>query len=102
MSLNPRNFDFTLHKRRWHHLPPEIAQRLAEHAAADELICVKLTDTRAVYRFEDLYIKISGTYRIKSQLFPAAREEFNTYRQLQKNNISTVKHLGWGRLGHCR
>ena len=100
MSLNPRNFDFTLHKWRWHHLPPEIAQRLAGHAADDELICVKLTDTRAVYRFEDLYIKISGTYRIKSQLFPAAREEFNTYRQLQKNNISTVKHLGWGRLGH--
>ena len=100
MSMNPAQFDFTKRRWHWHHLPPEIAEHLAEAAAADELICVKLTESRAVYRFENLFIKISGSYRLKSQLMPAAREEYNTYCQLVKNNICTVKHLGWGRAGH--
>ena len=68
--MNPAQFDFTKRRWHWHHLPPEIAEHLAEAAAADELICVKLTESRAVYRFENLFIKISGSYRLKSQLMP--------------------------------
>ena len=98
--MNPRHFDFTSHKWSWHHLPPEIAQKLSEHASADELICVKATDSRAVYRFENYFIKVSGSYRIKSQLAPAAREEYNNYCSITAHGIPAVKHLGWGRLGH--
>ena len=57
--MNPKLFDFTLRRWKWHHLPEDIAAKLSEHASADELVCVKLTDTRAVYKFEDLYIKVS-------------------------------------------
>lgn len=98
--MNPKLFDFTLRRWKWHHLPEDIAAKLSEHASADELVCVKLTDTRAVYKFEDLYIKVSGSYRFKSQLYPAAKQEFRAYRQLVKNNIAAVEHLGWGRAGH--
>lgn len=98
--MDPRQFDFTLRKWRWHHLPAEVAELLAEQAASDELSCIKSTDSRAVYRFENLYIKVCGSYRLKSILFPAAKEEYNAYCELQKNNIPAVKHLGWGRAGH--
>lgn len=98
--MDPRQFDFTRRKWHWHNLPPEIAARLAEEASADELICVKATDTRAVYKFENLFIKVSGSLRIKAQLYPAARQEFEVSCKLQEQNINTVKHLGWGRSGH--
>ncbi|MBR2358611.1 MAG: hypothetical protein IKA65_11385 [Lentisphaeria bacterium] len=100
MRMDPQQFGFTLRKWRWHHLPPEIAEKLAAQAAPEELVCIKATETRAVYRFENLYIKVCGSFRCKSILFPAAREEYNAYCKLQKNNIPAVKHLGWGRAGH--
>jgi len=98
--MDPRQFDFTLRKWRWHHLPDETAKLLATEASSDELICIKSTDSRAVYRFENLYIKVCGSFRLKSILFPTAREEFEAYRKLTANNIPAVKHLGWGRVGH--
>ena len=98
--MDPRQFDFTVRKWRWHHLPSDIAELLASQASSDELICVKSTDSRAVYRFENLYIKVCGSYRFKSILFPTAQEEFNAYCKLTENNIPAVKHLGWGRAGH--
>ena len=98
--MDPRQFAFTLRKWRWHHLPPEIAAKLAEQASPEELQCIKATESRAVYRFENLYIKVCGSFRLKSILFPAAREEYNAYCKLAQNNISAVKHLGWGRAGH--
>lgn len=100
MSIDPRHFDFTCCRWKWHFLDEKIAGELAADAAADELICVKATDTRAVYRFENYFIKVSGSYRLREQLNPAARREYQAYCQLQKNNISAVKHLGWGRCGH--
>ena len=100
MRMDPQQFGFTLRKWRWHHLPAEIAEKLATQAAAEELVCIKATESRAVYRFEDLYIKVCGSFRCKSILFPAAREEYNVYRKLQKHNIPAVEHLGWGRAGH--
>ena len=100
MRMDPRQFDFTVRKWRWRHLPSDIAELLAGQAACDELICVKSTDSRAVYRFENLYIKVCGSYRLKSILFPTAQEEFNAYCKLTENNIPAVKHLGWGRAGH--
>jgi len=100
MRMDPRQFSFTGRKWRWHHLPPEIAEKLSLHASPEELVCIKSTDSRAVYRFENLYIKVCGSFRLKSILFPAAREEYNSYGKLSRNNISAVKHLGWGRAGH--
>ena len=100
MRMDPRQFDFTKRKWHWQHLPADIAEKLAESASADELICIKATDTRAVYRFENLYIKVCGSFEVKDLLFPSARAEFNAYSQLVKNNIPAVKHLGWGRAGH--
>ena len=98
--MDPRQFDFTLRKWRWHHLAPDIAELLANEASSDELICVKSTDSRAVYRFENLFIKVCGSFRLKSILFPSAKEEYNAYCELTQNNIPAVKHLGWGRVGH--
>ncbi len=100
MRMDPGQFDFTKRKWHWKHLPDDIANKLATSASADELICVKATDTRAVYRFENLYIKVCGSFEVKDLLFPSARAEFNAYSQLLKNNIPAVKHLGWGRAGH--
>ena len=100
MRMDPRQFDFTLRKWRWHHLPDSVAELLGQQASADELIPVKITNDRAVYRFEDLYIKICGSFRLKHLLFPTAREEYNAYCKISANNIPAVKHLGWGRHGH--
>ena len=100
MSMDPRQFDFTTQKWHWHFLEPQIADLLASGASPEELICVKATDSRAVYRFENYFIKVSGSYRLREQLNPAARREYQAYCQLQKHNISAVKHLGWGRCGH--
>lgn len=100
MSIDPRHFDFTRHKWRWHYLPAEVAERLAGEAPADELVCVKATDSRAVYRWEELFIKVSGSLRLKSQLAPAARQEYNSYCKLADCGVPVVKHLGWGRSGH--
>ena len=98
--MDPRQFDFTLRQWRWHHLPGDVAELLAKEASSDELICIKSTDSRAVYRFENLYIKVCGSFRLKDILFPTAKEEYNAYCKLTKNNIPAVKHLGWGRVGH--
>lgn len=98
--MDPRQFDFTVRKWCWHHLPDEVAELLAKQASSDELIPVKVTEDRAVYRFEDLYIKVCGSYRLKHILFPTAQEEYNAYCSLTANNIPAVKHLGWGRAGH--
>ena len=38
--------------------------------------------------------------RLKAQLYPAAKQEYKSYLELQKNNINAVEHLGWGRAGH--
>ncbi|MBE6366476.1 MAG: hypothetical protein E7052_01025 [Lentisphaerae bacterium] len=100
MSIDPRQFDFTRRRWKWHFLPPEVAGELAAGAAPEELVCVKATETRAVYRFENYFIKVSGSYRLREQLNPAAKREYQAYCQLQKNSISAVKHLGWGRCGH--
>ena len=100
MRMDPRQFDFTLRQWRWHHLPGDVAELLAKEASSDELICIKSTDSRAVYRFENLYIKVCGSFRLKDILFPTAQEEYNAYCKLTKNNIPAVKHLGWGRVGH--
>lgn len=99
MSIHPKHFDFTQRKWRWHPAIPELAEKLAESASPEELICVKATDTRAVYRFENYFIKVSGSLRPKAQLAPAAREEYNNYCKLQKYNIPAVRHLAWGRMG---
>ena len=100
MRMDPRQFDFTARKWRWRHLPEDTAELLAEQAAPDELLTVKSTDSRAVYRFENLFIKVCGSYRLKDLLYPTAQEEYNAYCCLAENDIPAVKHLGWGRAGH--
>lgn len=100
MRMDPHLFDFTRRQWRWHLLPEDVAQFLAQHAAADELVTVKSTDCRAVYRFDKYFIKVCGSYQLKSFLTPSAREEYNAYCQLTAAGIGAVKHLGWGRCGH--
>lgn len=100
MRMDPRQFDFTQRKWRWRNLDDDTAKLLAEHAAPEDLLCIKSTDSRAVYRFDDLYIKVCGSFKLKDILFPAAKAEYKTYQALANCNIPVVKHLGWGRVGH--
>ena len=100
MRMDPRLFDFTSRKWSWKCLPEEVAEKLSTQASADELLCVKANETRAVYRFENLFIKVCGSYQLKDQLRPAARSEYKAYCKLAGHNIPCVKHLGWGRFGH--
>ena len=100
MRMDPRLFDFTNHKWSWKFLPEDVAEKLASQASADELLCVKATETRAVYRFENLFIKVCASYKLKDQLRPAARCEYKSDCQLAEHDIPCVKHLGWGRYGH--
>ena len=74
---------------RWHHLAPEIIERL-RRSAPEERRWVKVNPARAVARWDDLFLKFSLEPYWKARFFPGCRQEFRAARQLRSAGIAAV------------